>query len=152
MQSSSTSSYGRRETNEQNALIERHLLFLGTAMTMGDYHRRVIEKLLDAHTCHDPGCTICGGRFLRSLDQALQILADGTEQAAVHLFSRWKPDQQLVDALAADQIELRWHHLDEISRPDLEANRQYSIWDGSPAQADEFLSVLWAPAWKKHRR
>jgi hypothetical protein len=31
--------YGRRETNEQNALIERHMLLLGTAMTIGDFHR-----------------------------------------------------------------------------------------------------------------
>jgi hypothetical protein len=27
--------YGRRETNEQNAQIERRLLFIGTAMTKG---------------------------------------------------------------------------------------------------------------------
>jgi hypothetical protein len=57
--------YGRCETNEQNAVIERHMLFTGTAMTMRDFHRLVIERLLDSHSCADPNCEICNARFSR---------------------------------------------------------------------------------------
>jgi hypothetical protein len=140
--------YGRRETNEQNAVIERHMLFIGTAMTMGDFHRLVIERLLDSHSCADPNCKICKTRFSRGLAESFQILADGTEQAAVHLFSSWLPNEELVSKLAADSIEIRHHPLSQIPREDLAANRAYSIWDGSPAQADAFLRTVWAPAWK----
>jgi len=139
--------YGRTETNEQNARIERHLLLLGTAMTHGDFHRQVIEKLLDHHSCKDPACSICEGRFLRGIGSVFQILADGTNQIVVHLFSKWKPDEALLRILAADRIELRWRHLSEIDTPALEANRFYSIWDGSVEQAGEFLQTIWAPAW-----
>jgi hypothetical protein len=140
--------YGRRETNEQNALIERHMLFLGTSMTMGDFHRRVIERLIDVHSCADPNCAICATRFPRGLAESFQILADGTEQAAIHLFSNWAPSAELAAKLAADKIEIRHHALSTIPRPDLKANRSYSIWDGSPAQADEFLLTVWAPSWR----
>jgi hypothetical protein len=140
--------YGRTETNEQNARIERHMLFIGTAMTMGDFQRQVIEKLIDVHTCENPHCAICATRFSRGLAETLQILADGTDQRAVHLFSKWRPTKLLVDRLKSDHLEIRWHHLDEISKPDLDANRNYSIWDGSAAQEAEFLASVWAPAWK----
>jgi hypothetical protein len=140
--------FGRRETKEQNALIERHILLLGTAMTMGEFQRQVIEKLIDIHTCSVPECPICVSRFSRGLAEALQILADGTEQAAVHLFAKWRPSDGLIERLKQDEIEVRWHHLSEVSFPDLEANRTYSIWDGSPAQEAEFLATEWAPAWK----
>ncbi len=140
--------YGRRETNEQNALIERHMLFIGTAMTMGQFHRAVVEKLLDTHTCKDPACSVCEARFSRGLAEAFQLLADGTGQAAIHLFAKWRPSNELLKRLSADRIEIRWHHLGEISAADLEANRTYSIWDGTPAQEAEFLSLVWAPAWK----
>lgn len=140
--------YGRRETNEQNALIERHMLFIGTAITMGDFHRQVIEKLLDVHSCPDPRCAICAKRFSRGLAESFQILADGTDQSAVHLFSKWQPGETFVARLRADNIEIRWHHLSEIPVADVEANRSYSIWDGSPDQAAEFLTTVWSPAWK----
>jgi hypothetical protein len=140
--------YGRSETNEQNALIERQMLFLGTAMTMGDFQRQVIEKLVDSHSCNVEHCPICAGRFSRGLSEAFQILADGTNQRAVHLFSIWRPSDSLQEKLGADEIEIRWHDLSEISAPDLEANRRYSIWDGTPAQAADFLSAFWGPPWK----
>jgi hypothetical protein len=140
--------HGRRETNPQNALIERHMLFLGTAMTMGDFHRKVVERLIDVHTCREPGCEICRNRFPRGLAESLQILADGTEQVAVHLFSKWHPSNELRRRLLNDQIEIRWHHFSEIPAHDMEANRTYSIWDGTPPQEKEFLESVWAPAWK----
>lgn len=140
--------YGRTETNEQNARIERHLLLLGTAMTHGDFHRQVIDKLLDVHSCHQSDCSICGGRFARNLASVFQILADGTSQAVVHLFSKWQPSEALLEILATDRIEIRRHSLTEVDARALEANRFYSIWDGSAEQATEFLETIWAPAWK----
>jgi hypothetical protein len=121
----------RRETNEQNAFIERHMLFMGTAMLVEDVHREVIEQQLDVHSCHEKDCAICAGRFSRGLAEAFQILADGTAR------------------LQADAIDIRWHDLSEIPALDLEANRAYSIWDGTPKQADDFLATFWGPPWKK---
>jgi hypothetical protein len=144
--------YGRRETNEQNALIERHLLFAGTGMTNGDFHRQVVEKLLDLHTCRDAHCVTCQVRFSRGLPEAFQLLADGTEQSRVELFSKWKPSRSLLERLRQDEIEIRWHDLSEIAVADLEANRTYSIWDGSVAQDAAFLADVWAPAWKSQGR
>ena len=143
--------YGRVETNEQNARIERHLLFIGTAMTMGDFQRNVIEGLIDVHTCQDSNCHICERRFSRGLAESFQILADGCNQSILHLFAKWQPSDKLIERLKNDQIELSWHPLNEISQPDLDANRHYSIWDGSPGQAAEFLETVWAPAWKRSR-
>lgn len=140
--------YERLETNAQNAFIQRQMLFLGTAMTMGDFHRQVIEKLVDVHSCKVENCPICAGRFSRGLPEAFQILADGTDQAAIHLFSKWQPSIRLREKLSADEIEIRWHDLQEISTADLEANRFYSIWDGTPDQAADFLAMFWGPPWK----
>jgi hypothetical protein len=51
--------------------------------------------------------------------------------------------------LRADAIEIRRHDLSEIPALDREANRAYSIWDGTPKQTDDFLATFWGPPWKK---
>lgn len=101
--------YGRAETNEQNARIERQLLFIGTAMTIGDFHRRVIEPLIDVHTCQDSHCVICTNRFSRGLAESFQILADGCDQRTVHLFAKWRPSDELLERLRNDGVApVRW--------------------------------------------
>ena len=139
--------HSRVETNEQNAKIGRHLSLIGTAMTNEDFFRAAGEKLLDVHSCHDPMCKICPTRTRRALTDVFQILATGTKQSEVHLFAAWIPSDDLVEPLAADGITIVTHHLDEIPKRDLEANRFYHIWDGTEQQGHEFREKVWAPAW-----
>jgi hypothetical protein len=67
----------------------------------------------------------------------------------IQLFAKWRPSQHLTTILKADGIALLHHDLDEIPTADLEANRSYSIWDGTEMQAHEFRNSVWAPAWKR---
>ena len=144
--------HSRTETNEQNARIGRHLTIIGTAMTRDDFHKRVGERLLDAHSCPDrKHCSVCKGRIPRGLADVFQLLAAGMSLTDVHLFSRWRPSQGLRAVLKADGVKLIHHHLSEIPSADLNANRYYSIWDGTEMQDHEFRSAVWAPAWKRGR-
>lgn len=140
----------RTETNEQNARIERHLTLIGTAMRQEDFRKAVIDKLFDART--HPGCDSCKTRPPRSLGDIFVILAEGTEQGGVQLFSQWKPSQRLRSLLCEKHILLNQHPLSAIPPEDLEANRSYHIWDGTPLQAEEFRRTVWAPAWRRERQ
>jgi hypothetical protein len=137
----------RAETNQQNARLERQLTLIGTAMRQDEFQEAVIEQLLDRRTHR--GCSPCAGRTERSLADVFSILAHGTDQAGVALFSRWRPGRELIERLQDEGISLRHYRLDAIPRADLEANRFYHIWDGTPRQAEEFRKTVWAPTWKQ---
>ncbi|TAM88244.1 hypothetical protein EPN42_09670 [bacterium] len=142
--------HSRTETNEQNARIGRHLCLLATGETMRDFYWNVTEKLLDTHSCTDRNCGICTSRFPRDLSFVLTILAGGLGFGAINLFSRWEPSQGLRDVLAAEGLELLWKPLGSIPAVDLEANRYYSIWDGTELQREDFLTRFWSPGWSRH--
>ena len=137
----------RAEINAQNARIERHLTLIGTAMRQAEFQESVITELLDRRT--HPDCDSCRLRPNRTLADVFSLLASGTGQAAVQLFSKWEPSQTLRDSLTTSGVTLVRHPLDAIPRDDLEANRYYHIWDGTPLQAEEFRRTVWAPAWRK---
>ena len=137
----------RVETNTQNARLERHLTLIGTAMRQAEFQENVIAELLDRRT--HPDCDSCRPRPDRTLADVLSILASGSGQTAVQLFSKWEPSQTLRDSLTTSGVTLVRHPLDAIPRDDLEANRYYHIWDGTPLQAEEFRRAVWAPAWRK---
>jgi hypothetical protein len=143
-----TTKHSRVEVNEQNAKLGRHLTLIGSAMTHEDFFHAVGEKLLDHHNCTDPSCTICATRIKRRLADVFQILASGTMQSEVHLFSRYKPSPAIIEPLRADGIALIAHDLDEIPLHDLEANQYYHLWDGTEDQGHEFRKAVWAPDWK----
>ena len=82
----------RVETNAQNARIERHLALIGTAMRQSEFSETVIQQLFDPRT--HPGCEKCAEKPIRTLGDVLAILADGTDQAAIHLFAQWEPSQR----------------------------------------------------------
>ena len=68
----------------------------------------------------------------------------------MHLFSRWLPSPELRAVLREEDVEIQWNPLSSIPSPDLEANRYYSIWDGSAAQYDDFMRRFWAPSWQRN--
>jgi hypothetical protein len=138
----------RVETNAQNALIERHLAFIATGETMRDFFWNVGEKLLDTHSCKDPDCIACRGRFPRDLAMALTLLADGSNLQTVHLFSKWEPSARLRAVLESDDVLVQWNPLSAIPSADLEENRYYTIWDGTESQYLDFLNRFWAPSWQ----
>lgn len=138
----------RTEIDAQNTRIERHLALVATATPIEEFHHDVIEPLLDPRTCPSPDCDTCKRRGRRRLDDIFIALGDGTGQRAVQLFSAWRPSAKLVARVDAAGIEIRAHPLDEIPKDDLEANRFYHIWDGTPLQAQEFRKTVWAPAWR----
>ncbi len=140
--------HSRVETNEQNALIERHLAFIATGGTMRDFFWKVVEKLLDTHSCKDSDCIVCQGRFPRDLAMALALLADGTDLQTIHLFSRWEPSARLRALLESADVRVQWNPLSAIPSADLDANRYYSIWDGTKSQYRDFLDHFWAPTWR----
>lgn len=139
----------RTETNAQNARLDRHLTLIGTAMRQDEFRVAVIDPLLDART--HPGCSTCSQKPNRGLGDIFAILAEGTDQAAVQLFSKWLPSQELREFLGRKHISLNHHPLRSIPRDDLQANRVYHIWDGTPLQAEEFRTIVWAPAWRRAR-
>jgi hypothetical protein len=144
-----TSTRHSTPVNVQNERNQRHLTLIGTAMTRDDFHRAISEKLLDVQSCPDKlSCELCQERAPRGLGDVFSILAEGTAQSEVHLFSRWMPSENLANSLAADGIRIVAHPLSAIPTADLKANKHYHIWDGSEDQAHEFRSVVWAPAWK----
>ncbi len=85
------------------------MAFIGTAMRQAEFHRAVIEPLLDEHTCPERPCTICAKRARRGLAQAFEILASGTEQCGIQLFSQWKPSAKLRRLLRDKQIRISHH-------------------------------------------
>jgi len=139
----------RVETNEQNALIERHLSLIATGDTMRDFFWEVTERLLDAHSCKSPDCRVCKGRFPRDLAMVFAIFAD-LGFRTLYLFSQWEPSTALRNVLRQEGIEIQWNPLSAIPAADLEANRYYSIWDGTEKQYDDFMTRFWAPSWQ-HR-
>ena len=139
----------RTEVDAQNARFERHLALIATGMPIGEFHHDVIEPLLDPRTCPRPQCDTCKRRGARRLEDVFVSLGDGTGQRAVQLFSAWRPSSKLLARVDAAGIEIRTHPLDEIPKEDLEANRFYHIWDGTPLQAQEFRRTIWAPAWRR---
>jgi len=140
----------RTVINEQNARIGRHLTLIGTAMTGNDFHTRVIDRLLDVHSCPDrKHCEICQKRESRGLADVFELLAAGTSLSEVHLFSHWRPDDQLVALLKADGVSIIHHELTDIPEADREANRYYTIWDGTEAQGHDFRDAVWSPSWKR---
>jgi hypothetical protein len=142
--------HSRIETNAQNALFERHLTLIGTAITCDDFYHSVGERLLDVHSCPDhKHCGVCKGRLPRALADVFQLLSAGMSLSTIHLFAKWQPSNHLSEILKADGIEVVHHDLSEIPTDDLEANRSYSIWDGTEMQAHEFRDAIWAPAWKR---
>jgi hypothetical protein len=143
--------HSRVETNEQNARIGRHLCLLATGFTLRDFHWQVVEKLLDTHSCREPGCKVCELRFSRDLSLTFTLLADGLGLDTVTLFSKWEPSAKLREALAAENIQLVWRPLSDIPAADLEANRYYSIWDGTEMQCRDFLQTFWSPGWMRRR-
>ncbi len=140
------------ETNEQNALIERHLAFIATGQTMRDFSWKVMRKLHDTHSCKGPDCVVCQGRFPRDLAMTLALLADGTGCPTVHLFSKWEPSVGLRALLEEANIRVQWNPLNAIPAADLEANRYYTIWDGTESQYFDFLNRFWAPSWRLSTR
>lgn len=138
----------RIETNAQNALIERHLSLIATGDTMRDFFWEVIERLLDAHSCKNPGCRVCSGRFQRDLALAFTIFA-GLGFGTLYLFSQWEPSSELRQVLRSEKIEIQWNPLSAIPTADLEANRYYSIWDGTEKQYDDFIARFWSPSWRR---
>ena len=137
----------RGEVNAQNARLERHLTLIATGMRQAEFHEAVIEELLDARTHRD--CESCARRPNRGLAKVFSMLARGTDQAGVQLFSRWRPSSALVSTLKEEGLFVNHHSLDAIPKADLEANRFYHIWDGTPKQAEEFRRIVWAPDWKR---
>ena len=125
--------HSRTETNEQNALIERHLCLIATGITMREFRWNVAEKLLDTHSCKDRNCRVCTLRFPRDLALVAAILSDGASLKTINLFSKWAPSYPLEAKLKADEISIAWHPLSDIPSAHLEANRRYSIWDGNEA-------------------
>ena len=140
----------RVETNAQNACIERHITLIGTAMRQEEFRETVIDQLFDARV--HPGCKECSQRPHRTLADILSIPAYGTDQAGIQLFSKWEPSEELRAALQRKSFRLIAHPLSSIPTEDLEANRFYHIWDGTPLQAEEFRRAVWAPAWRGHPR
>ena len=140
----------RAAINSQNTRIERQLLLIGTGMTIHDFHRQVIEKLLDRHSCEDPSCAICLKRQLRKIADVFKILAYGINNVSLHLYAKWKPSKALRSKLLEYGLEVKSHRLGEIPAPDLEANRYYTSWGGTEAQEQDFLKTVWAPAWKSN--
>ena len=138
----------RIETNEQNARIERHLSLVATGDTMREFYWGVVEKLLDPHSCKDPDCRVCKGRFERDLALTMVIFAD-LGFSTIYLFSRWQPSARLREVLRKEQIEIQWNPLSAIPSGDLEANRYYSIWDGTQKQYEDFIQRFWAPSWQR---
>jgi hypothetical protein len=135
--------YARTETNEQNARIDRHLTLIATSMTHEDFHKKVGEKLLDVHTCPDKkNCKTCKGRISRGLADVFQLLAAGTGESEVHLFSNWAPSSELRQVLRADGVRLVHHQLFKIPFADRNANRSYHIWDGTEDQGHEFREAV----------
>jgi hypothetical protein len=139
----------RIEVNAQNARLTRHLTLIATGMPIDEFHHDVIEPLLDPHTCPHPSCGTCKRRGARRLEDVFVTLGDGTGQRAVQLFSAWRPSAKLLARADAAGIEIRQHPLDEIPGEDLEANRHYHLWDGTPLQAQQFRKTVWAPAWRR---
>lgn len=139
----------RARTNAQNERFERHVSLIATAMQQDEFHRDVIEPLLDARTCPSGNCSECRDRAPRDLADVLIGFANGADQIAVHLFARWQPTAELADRLAAYGVALRAHALTDIPKEDLDANRFYHLWSGSPKQAEIFRHTVWAPAWRK---
>lgn len=142
----------RVEINSQNAKLWRQLAIIGTAMSSEEFHARVIEPLLDSRSCQDSSCSKCVARGQRHLEDVFIQLALGTEQKVIQLFSLWKPSAALKAKAHAAGIEIIHHSLHEIPKEDLEANRAYHIWDGTPLQADVFRKNVWAPAWRRGKR
>jgi hypothetical protein len=136
---------GRAETNEQNALIERHLSLIATGYTMRQFLRSVSERLIDGRTCNDRFCKICVLRWPRDLAMTIAFFAK-LRHSTVHLFSRWQPSQTLTAVLRSEGLELRWIPLAAIPSVDLEINRHYSIWDGTRAQHSDFVKRFWGPS------
>jgi|SRR5580698_754330 hypothetical protein len=138
----------RVETNEQNAWIERHISLIATGDTMRDFFWDVTERLLDSHSCKNPECRVCKGRFQRDLALTLTIFAD-LGFSTLYLFSHWEPSQELRKVLRNEQIEIQWNPLTAIPPADLEANRFYTIWDGTEKQYADFITRFWAPSWQR---
>ncbi|HKU82346.1 MAG TPA: hypothetical protein VJP76_09280 [Candidatus Tumulicola sp.] len=124
--------------NAQNTRLQRQLAFIGTAMRQDEFHAAVVEPLLDSHSCPDCDCAECATRKPRDLADALTILARGTDQGAVQLFSAWHPSDGLRQRVAGRGVELRHHALRSIPADALEANRSYHIWSGTPLQPSSF--------------
>jgi hypothetical protein len=138
----------RVEVNEQNARAERHLSLIATGDTMREFFWAVVEKLLDVNSCNKPDCVRCKMRFTRDLALMLSIFSK-TGFRTIHLFSRWPPSPELRAVLREEDVEIQWNPLSSIPSPDLEANRYYSIWDGTAAQYDDFMRRFWAPSWQR---
>lgn len=140
--------YARLETSAQNARIARQLALIGTGMRQAEFHRDVIEALLDRRTCPDASCSVCAIRPQRGIADVFRIFAMGTGQSVVQLFSKWEPSNVLRCALRNDGIDIVHHRLSSIPSDDLAANSVYHLWDGTPLQAERFRKTIWKPAWR----
>jgi hypothetical protein len=138
----------RVEENEQNARLERHIALIATGDTMREFFWGVTEKLLDANSCREPNCAKCTIRFARDLAMTLSIFSK-TGFRTIHLFSRWQPSPELRAVLREEDVEIQWNPLSSIPPADLEANRWYSIWDGTAARYHDFMRSLWSPSWQR---
>ena len=141
----------RVETNAQNARIERHLSLITTGQPMREFFWKVVEKLLDEHSCKDPACRVCKDRFPRDLAMVFTLLAD-LGLKTIYLFSKWQPSEKLRSILDAENITIQWNPLSAIPQADLEANRYYSIWDGTEKQYQDFMAHFWEPSWRSASR
>jgi hypothetical protein len=141
----------RVEVDAQNAKIWRQLSIIGTGVSSDDFHAKVIEPLLDARSCSDRTCSKCRLRGVRHLEDVFIQLALGMDQGAIQLFSRWQPSSKLLTRVEAAGVRIIHHPLGEIPKEDLEANRAYHIWDGTPLQAEAFRKAVWAPAWRRKK-
>jgi hypothetical protein len=138
----------RIETNEQNARIERHVALIAPGDTMREFFWGVTEKLLDANSCNKPDCARCKMRFTRDLAMTFSIFSK-SGFPTIHLFSNWQPSPELRALLRAEDVEIQWNPVSAIPSSDLEANRYYSIWDGTAGRHDDFMQRLWAPSWQQ---
>ena len=136
------------ELDAQNERSTRHLALIATSISHGDFERRVTRELVDSRTCNKKGCDVCANRADRDLADVLRILANGTGQSAVQLFSNWQPSDALQTKLDDANIAIVHHALRSIPAADLEANRSYHVWGGTPLQGQEFRRAIWTPQWK----
>lgn len=133
----------------QNDFVKRQLTLIAPGMTTADFHAKVTEPLLDSSNCPDEGCERCRQRTPRRLCDVFRILRRSTNAHPVYLFSRWTPGEALRTKLLESSTYIVHAPLTAIPVADIEANRGYHIWDGTPRQAREFRARVWAPSWKK---
>ncbi len=106
-------------------------------MSSDDFHAKVIERSWTRDrvmTKSAPNAVTRSAASKRSFHPA----ALGTDQAGVQLFSKWEPSRNLLAKVKDTGTGIIHHPLGSIPQEDLEANRAYHVWSGTPLQAESF--------------